>query len=104
MTKLKEQIWMARGNAKLGIVKNRSIVRTRSHRLRNAVTSVIQFHSATKFPLKYKIAELRKDILNGPYHVFGEYQVGEVFFVSGTWPQVVKVLYYNIKGCSAGNL
>lgn len=38
---------------------------------RCAITNAIKYRTKLDVPLNYKIALLKEDIENGPYHVFG---------------------------------
>jgi hypothetical protein len=74
ITNIKEQIWMAKGRGKIGSIENRSLVRGCSHRLRNAIAGAVKHRSQLiNEPITKRIEELRCDILNSPYHVFGDH-------------------------------
>ncbi|XP_050063239.1 uncharacterized protein LOC126552568 [Aphis gossypii] len=52
-------------------------------RFRTAITKSIAYRKNLDQSLYEKIEGLRKDITNGPYHIFGEHTKCEVYFCSG---------------------
>ena len=61
-------------NRKVGTVVQRNILRQNMKRLRYSVTSAIRHRKGQQdLPRYRRVEELRQDIVNGPYHVFGQH-------------------------------
>lgn len=61
-------------NRKVGNVVQRNFLRQNLKRLRYAVTSALKHRKGqVELPRYRRVEELRKDIVNGPYHVFGDH-------------------------------
>lgn len=56
-----------------GNVELRSLMRQNLLRLRNAVTKAVSYRKVQPVPRHKKIEELKHDIMNGPYHIFGDH-------------------------------
>ena len=71
---LREDIYKAKGAARLGCVEQRKLVQFRAQRLINAINGAIRHHkNLNDVSEKEKIKGLQKDILNSARHVFGDH-------------------------------
>lgn len=55
-------------------VQQRNLIRQRLLRLRFAVAKAIEYRARQDTPIHVRTEELRRDILNGPFHVFGDHE------------------------------
>lgn len=68
-------------NSKYGNVTLRKIVGSRILRIRTAITMAVRFRkNESEKSMMQKVTELRKDILNIPFHVYGEHNKCDSYF------------------------
>ena len=61
-------------------------------RLRGSVTKAIQFRKSEENLMSTKIQNLKNDLLNAPYHVFGEHKNCSKYFCKGMKETEVNVV------------
>lgn len=75
-------------NKKMGSVEQRSLVRQNIVRMRTGISQAIKYRKTQNLPRRIKCEELKKDILNGPLHIFGDHTCCEErgYFCKGPKP------------------
>ena len=89
-------------------VRDRKVLKERYLRIRFAVDKIIKYWTSQSFPVNHKINMINQDILNSPYHVFGDHTNCASYFCSPKPGEENLVTELSVSGlfqkvCAEGN-